>query len=250
MEEYENVLAEMDKLQKKVKIYEKKLCNPEYLEMSKKENEILILRAENSNLKNSIATKEKSLENLKIKFSEYKNEKDKTLIKNQEIIHNLTKKVKKFEDSTMNHNDNLTISGKKEFYRYINNSKNKDVSKTLMVQTSRKSSESKKNVLNLFHSENKDRKTARKYTNSNELMIINDELEQNKILKNLISKERSYENSFERSAENPKKKIIINKQRANSNMFEKINNNIKIQNIEKSKVIESNVNKNILFSLI
>jgi hypothetical protein len=228
----------MEKLQTKVHLYERKLCSPEYLEMNKKENEILILRAENSNLKNTIASTEKKFENLQLKFSEYKINKDKIIMKNQEIIHKLTKKLKKLEESSLI--DNLTNSTyeKKDDNNQLILTKNIQKSSTFIAQTSRKNSGT--NILNLFHSDGKGKQTERKYS-VNEFIKLSENLNQREFIDNFICKESSYEEIKENSVDKSKKKII-SKQRASSNIFEKINNNLKIHQNEKTTNKQSSHN--------
>lgn len=229
----------MEKLQTKIEHYESKLFTPEFLEMNKKENEILILRAENSNLKNTISTNEKNLECLQLKFSEYKTEKDKIIMKNQEIIHELTKKLKKKDESSLIDNLTNSTSDKNEnTNKIISLSKNKDKASTIIAHTSRKNSGA--NILNLFHSEGKGKQTERKYS-VNELMILNDNLNQKEFIDNFIFKESSNEKVNENSVDKSKK-ITFNKQRAYSNIFEKINNNLKIHQNEKAKNKQSSDN--------
>jgi len=96
----------MEKLQSKLETYERKVLSPEFLEMNKKENEILILRAENSNLKNTITAKEKCLEILSQKLSEIKEEKDKIISGNQEQIAELAQKLNDFNSNNYYNNNN------------------------------------------------------------------------------------------------------------------------------------------------
>ena len=56
--------------------------NEEFIQMNKKENEIIILRAENSNLKTGIANMEKNLEKFKIKNKKM----EKNIQKNENLI--------------------------------------------------------------------------------------------------------------------------------------------------------------------
>ncbi len=240
LEEYENVLSEMEKLQTKIDAYETKLCSPEFLEMSKKENEIIIIRAENSNLKNSIATIEKNYENMQKKFLDYKSEKDKILIKNQEVIQKLSKNLNLYEESSIH--DNLTNSqcekneknilnnqiSNHNIVNYndsnnntINNScskiitgKGKEINNTINVLTSRRES-GLNNILNLFHSDGKEKHSDRKFS-TKEMINLNQNFDSNEILNELISKEISYEKISECSLEEKGK---------NKNIINMINNN-------------------------
>lgn len=90
-------------MQKKLDSYEAKLKKQEYLEYDKKENEILILRAENSNLKKYISEKETELMNLKNEISEFRKESHELLKNKKLIIQKLNSQINKYEK-------NLTVS--------------------------------------------------------------------------------------------------------------------------------------------
>lgn len=233
----------MEKLHTKMEYYERKLCSSEYLEMNKKENEILILRAENSNLKNTIVTTEKNLESLQLNFSEYKSNKDKVIMKNKEIINKLTKRLKKIEESSIIENLTNSTSDKDENKnKNINLSKNKEKSSTIIAQTSRKNSGPN---IDLLYTDGKGKQTERKYS-VNELMILSENLNQKEFIDNYICKESGNE-KVDESSMDKSNKIFVNKQRAYSNIFEKINNNLKIHQNEKNKPSnEKNVSRSII----
>ncbi len=236
----------MESLQIKIDYYERKLCGTEFLEMNKKENEILILRAENSNLKNTIATTENSLKSLQLKFFEYKCNKDKIIINSQEVIQKLTNRLKKIEESSQIDNLTNSTSDKNEYTNMvINLSKSKEKTSTIVAQTSRKNSGA--NFLNIFQSEGKGKQTERKYS-INELMILSDNLNQKKFIDNIMYKESSPEKVNENSSDKSKKNTI-NKQKAYSNIFEKINNNLKTNKNLKSKNKQSS-EKNVFTKFI
>lgn len=231
LEEYENTLVEIEKLQIKIDQYERKLGNPEFQEINKKENEIIILRAENSNLKKTIIIIEKNMENLQQKFSELKKNKEKIIIKNQEKIDKLSKKLKKLEESL--YVDNLTNSTDEKREKI---SVNKEKSSTIVAHTTRKNSGN--NVLNLFYSDGKGKLTERKYS-VNELIKLSDNLNQREFIDNFICKESAFEKDNKNCEESRTKNKIL-KQRAYSNIFEKINNNGRpIHQNEKAKIKQS-----------
>jgi hypothetical protein len=87
----------MEKLQTKLENYEKQICKTEFMKMNKKENEIIILRAENSNLKSSIASMEKNLENFKIKIENL----EKKIKRKEEKITYLSKKMTQMEETML-----------------------------------------------------------------------------------------------------------------------------------------------------
>jgi len=76
-------------MQKKIDSYEAKLIEQEYLESDRKENEILILRAENSILKKFITEKEIEINYLKNEISKFRKESRKLLSNKKLIIQKL-----------------------------------------------------------------------------------------------------------------------------------------------------------------
>lgn len=236
----------MEKLQSKLDSYERKLLSPEYIEMNKKENEILILRAENSNLKNSIAATEQALHNLTQKFSDYKAEKEKILFSNQELICKLTKKlndinssqIKKLEESSLIESSTNSLSEKNDNSKNstnfsksrmnYNSDKRKSKNKGIVALTSRMNSNNdSNNLFALFNSETKGQKSDRKVS-------INDQFhKENEILNSLVSKV----DSSNESKKTPKTKDF--KHPAYSNIFEKLGEKLRAQQINKDKMKES-----------
>ena len=225
LEEYDNVLSDMEKLQLKLADYERKLNKHEFKE-DKKDNEILILRAENSNLKNCIVDTEKNFENLKIKFSEYKKEKDYILHKNKEIIHKLSKSIKKYEENPFIQKNQISISDKLEKFN-------------------------SKSLLDINYKSNTNFNTMRPHSSrknsctGNQIFLSAD--------KKNISKEKIIENNTIRSSnenkkqQNPREKKSTDlKNEIYKNLFEKINPSSKGQKVEKNKSKESQ-EKNVYF---
>lgn len=84
-------------MKKKLEYYENKLQKYEISESDKKENEIIILRAENSNLKKAIACNEKEILDLKNEISEFKKESHQILINKKLIIQKLNSQINKYD---------------------------------------------------------------------------------------------------------------------------------------------------------
>jgi len=239
----------MEKMQNKLETYERKFGSAEYLEMNKKENEILILRAENSNLKNSIAITEKSLEDLQVKFSSYTNEKEKILMKNQELISILTKKVKKLEESTLI--ENLTNSNldKNENSKILNFSKrSKEKSNTIIAHSSRIASGA--NMLNFFHSDGKGKLTNRKFSNVEPVGYIDNFEKQNNNINAFNAEQLSYEKISESSSDEQSQKLskLSNRNhKVYSSNYQKINKSSKLLENESEKPkIKNSVENNVI----
>jgi len=110
------MVSDMDKLHTKIESYEKKICTPEYMQMNKKENEVLILRAENSNLKTSIASLEKNLENSKGKILQM----EKKIQRKDEKIIYLSKKMTQMEETMLVEGLQTSIDKEKDSSKNIN----------------------------------------------------------------------------------------------------------------------------------
>lgn len=127
MEDYEDMENELERMQKKIEKYEEKISTTEYSTVTdKKENEILILRAENTNLKNTIYSFEEKLKYLnesESKLKTIKEEYEKELDANCELISKLKKKIQNFEKlhlSGESHHVNKLSSSLIEKVRKIN----------------------------------------------------------------------------------------------------------------------------------
>lgn len=250
LEEYENVLSEMEKLQNKLEAYERKILTSEYMEMNKKENEIIILRSENSNLKNCIASTEKNFENLQIKFSEYKNEKDKVLAKQNDVIQRLTRQLMKYEEGSLLDNIQNSLSDQSDnIVSQVSQSKIKN--NYIISQTSRINN-NENNLLNLFNSEGKEKSSERKLS-INELFLLDNikknDLINREIISNFVSNELSSEKLSEISTNDKKEKQRDSSRfRAYSHIFEKINNSSKLQKYDSNKKMESSEKNVKIFS--
>jgi len=97
IEQSSNVFKEIKKMKKKLEYYENKLQKYEISESDKKENEIIILRAENSNLKKAIACNEKEILDLKNEISEFKKESHQILTNKKLIIQKLNSQINKYD---------------------------------------------------------------------------------------------------------------------------------------------------------
>lgn len=102
VDEYEDLKTEMQRMQNKLDKYEKKIYIEEYGETDKKENEILILKAENTNLKNLIRNYEEKCEEYDKKNREInkKHENEILAINNTHtlIMEKLNKKIVNLEE--------------------------------------------------------------------------------------------------------------------------------------------------------
>jgi hypothetical protein len=100
LQDLESVLADYEDLQKKVEMYESKMMVDDYSSQTdKKENEILILKSENSNLKNIIKNLEQKLINAQnddTRIDELKKQHEYEQSKNNEIIESLSNKVRAY----------------------------------------------------------------------------------------------------------------------------------------------------------
>lgn len=237
----------MEKLQTKLDNYEAKFCSSEFMEMNIKENEIIILRAENSNLKNGISNLEKTLDNFQLNFSEYKTEKDKFLSKNQETINHLTKRLKKFEETCGIDNLQNSVSEKSIDHRSSQISQRNMKNMSMRPQSYRYNYG--ENILNLFNSDSKEKTTERKVS-TNELLLLSDnyksiELKDKDLISELLSNEAIIQKLDHNSATEKKiKKRDDSKFRAFSNIFEKINKQSKVQKVDidkKKESLENNV---------
>ena len=131
VQDLECVLVDYEELQKKFEDYENKVIANDYSHATdKKENEILILKSENSNLKNIVSNLELKIKNSNInnegKLEEIKKQYEKELNKNLEIIEKLNKKIRVYAKmlknysmdkncgvvSNSNSNSNNTINSK------------------------------------------------------------------------------------------------------------------------------------------
>jgi hypothetical protein len=118
IEESEIMQNEFVMLQKKFEKYEKKIIQEELGETDKKENEILILRAENGNLKNIIAkleeeintTHKSSVERLESNLKELHLKYEKEMSENKLQIEKLNKKLIYFEEMSKSTNEDAKSS--------------------------------------------------------------------------------------------------------------------------------------------
>jgi len=251
----------MEKLHNKLDSYERKLLSPEYLEMTKKENEILILRAENLNLKNSIAATEKNLETVSRKFSEYKAGNEKASQSNQELISQLSKKLNdlnkkhnlKLEESSLIESSTNSLSENNGNSKHStnfskcktnsNSNKRKCSNKNIVALTGRISNNDSSSNLGLCQSE-------RKVSGNKNPLGENEDFDmQNELLNAFMAKDELInKNKFGNLVETENTQIKKEcKYRAYSNIFEKINKeNLKAQKMQKENLRESHsIDKNV-----
>jgi hypothetical protein len=132
--QYEDALELMNSMQKKLQKYELEGIKKEFAEEENKDNEIIILRAENKILKNSINDLENDIKKMSYNFERYKKDCDTKSKKQKSIIDNL--KMDLYMTANKNSN-NLNINNsfdikslKEKRNNFISNSdkKNKKIS--------------------------------------------------------------------------------------------------------------------------
>jgi hypothetical protein len=112
LQDYDEMIEQIEKMQRKIEKYEHKISANDYSTVTdKKENEILILRAENSNLKNMISSIEKKLTEAENKISANKKQYEKDLSVNLQIIEKLNRKIHNYEKVLKSSNSNGATIG-------------------------------------------------------------------------------------------------------------------------------------------